>query len=218
MLLAEVLRSQGDLSDASQVMLIVCEAYDVEPSLCLRAPGFTQQSDRRAITAQICQARLHEARCRLSCWCWRATAHANRMTSTLGARYIAALDAGIDLHRHHLLGRWLTLGLSMWTTPISRDSRNTCRYEMFAAVARFGGLALGNVQNNFALYSRHRRRFERRVWHRHGVQRRGENSSPRALAGDSRIHRRTAIFLPMKARPCNRPASGRRASRSIQLW
>lgn len=103
-LLAEVLRSQGRLSAAAEVLLELCRAGDFAPSLCLPAAYFAQQCDRHAAAAAICSGAL--ARGAIPPALLVLAGHVAREAGdfeTARARYVAALDAGIDLDRHHVL-------------------------------------------------------------------------------------------------------------------
>lgn len=105
MLLAEVLRSQGRLGAASEGLRELCRANDFEPTLSLRAAGFAQQCDRHAIAGQICQGALaHGA---VPPELLVLAGHVARESGDFAIarrRYLAALDAGVDLERNHVLG------------------------------------------------------------------------------------------------------------------
>jgi hypothetical protein len=105
MLLAKVLRSQGRLGAASGVLRDWTRATGFDPGASLRAARFAQQCDRHAIAREICDDALA-----------RTTAppaellalagHVARESGDFAAartRYLAALDAGIDLERNHVL-------------------------------------------------------------------------------------------------------------------
>lgn len=156
MLLAEVLRSQGRLSAASQVMLDVCKVNDFEPSLCLRTAGFVQQCDRHGIAAQICQGAL--ARGAVPPELLVLAGHVARETGdfeTARARYVAALDAGIDLDRHHVLG-----ALANIRRYVDADDADIARFVKHFAATRYSprsrasaGFALAKAQNDLADYA-----------------------------------------------------------------
>src|SRR5574337_214402 len=55
-LLAEVLRSQGRLSAASEVMSTLARAARFEAGVALRAAAFARECDRHGVAAQICDA------------------------------------------------------------------------------------------------------------------------------------------------------------------
>lgn len=155
MLLAKVLRTQGRLSAASQVMLDVCKANDFEASLCLRAAVFAQQCDRHAIAAQICQGGLaHGA---VPAELLVLAGHVARESGdfeTARARYTAALDEDIDLDRHHVLG-----ALANTRRYVDADDADIARFATHFAAARYSprsrasaAFALAKAQNDLADY------------------------------------------------------------------
>ncbi|HJP97164.1 MAG TPA: sulfotransferase [Rhodanobacteraceae bacterium] len=105
MLLAEVLRSQGRLGAASEMLRELCRANGFEPGLSLRAAQFVRHCDRHRIASEICEGALVR----------HATPPAELLAlaghiaresgdfETARARYLAALDAGIDPERNHVL-------------------------------------------------------------------------------------------------------------------
>ena len=105
MLLAEVLRSQGRIGAASEALREWCRANGFEPGLSLRAAQFARQCDRHQIAGEICESALaghapHPAEL------LALAGHVARESgdfATARARYLAALDAGIDLERNHVL-------------------------------------------------------------------------------------------------------------------
>lgn len=105
MSLAKVLQSQGRLGAAAEVLLELCRANGFEPALSLRAAQFVQQCDRHPIAGEICEGAL--ARDATPSGELLALAgHVAREAGnfdTARSRYLAALDAGIDLDRHHVL-------------------------------------------------------------------------------------------------------------------
>lgn len=156
MLLAEVLRSQGRLSAASQVMLDVCRANDFEPSLCLRAAGFAQQCDRHAVAGQICREGL--ARGATPPELLMLAGHVARESGDFEAaraHYLAALDAGIDLDRHHVLG-----ALANTRRYAAPDDADLARFAEHFADTRYStrsrasaGFALAKARNDLADYA-----------------------------------------------------------------
>jgi hypothetical protein len=156
MLLAEVLRSQGRLSAAAQVTLDVCEANEFEPLLCLRAVGFVQQCDRHATAAQICEGALGHATVPPELLV--LAGHIARESGdfeTARARYVAALDAGIDLDRHHVLG-----ALANTRRYVGAGDADIARFARHFADTRYSprsrasaGFALAKVQNDLADYA-----------------------------------------------------------------
>jgi len=154
-LLAEVLRSQGRLSAASEVMLEVCKANCFEPSLCLRATGFVRQCDRHAIAAQICQGALGRGAAPPELLV--LAGHIARESGdfeTARARYAAALDAGIDLDRHHVLGalantrRYVDAG----DADIARFARHFADTRYSPRSRASAGFALAKARNDLADY------------------------------------------------------------------
>lgn len=106
MLLAQVLRNQGLLSAASDVMSGWCRADGFEPGTCLRGASFAQQCDRHAVAAQILDAALARTP-RPPAELLTLAGHVARESGDFAqarARYLAALDTGVDLERHHVLG------------------------------------------------------------------------------------------------------------------
>lgn len=155
-LLAEVLRSQGRLSAAAQAMLDVCKANGFEPSLCLRAAGFAQQCDRHAVAAQICQEALGHAAVPPELLV--LAGHVARESGDFEAaraRYAAALDAGIDLDRHHVLG-----ALANTRRYVNGGDADIARFAGHFADTSYSlrsrasaGFALAKVQNDLADYA-----------------------------------------------------------------
>ena len=105
LLLAEILRSQGRFDAASETLRELCRANEFEPSLSLRAAHFVRQCDRHGIASEICEGAL--AHCAPPPAELLAMAgHVARESGNFAAarvHYLAALDAGIDLERHHVL-------------------------------------------------------------------------------------------------------------------
>lgn len=105
MLLARILQSQGRLAAAAQAMLDLCAANRYEPGLCLRAARFARQCDRHAVAAAICAGARAQgpASADLSFLAGNIARETGDFAEAR-ASYLAALDAGIDLERHHVLG------------------------------------------------------------------------------------------------------------------
>lgn len=104
-LLAEVLRSQGRLSAASQVLHDACRANAFEATLCVRAARFAQQCDRHDIARAICDEALASGGATPGLLL--LAGHLARESGDFAAaraHYLAALDAGVDLERNHVLG------------------------------------------------------------------------------------------------------------------
>lgn len=104
-LLAEVLRSQGRLTAACGVWLDACTAGGFEASASLRAATFAQQCDRHSIAAAICTGAL--ALDGRAPGLQALAGHVARESGDFESarvHYLAALDAGVDLDQHHVLG------------------------------------------------------------------------------------------------------------------
>jgi tetratricopeptide (TPR) repeat protein len=104
-LLAEVLRSQGRLGAASGTLRDWSRATGFEPGPSLRAARFAQQCDRHAIAREICDGALAR-NAAPPAGLLALAGHVARESGDFAAaraRYLAALDAGIDLERNHLL-------------------------------------------------------------------------------------------------------------------
>lgn len=105
MLLARILQSQGRLGAAAQAMLEVCAANRFDPDVCLRAATFARQCDRHAAAAEICAGAI--ARGPVPAALLFLAGNVAREAGDFAkarAHYLAALDAGIDLDRNHVLG------------------------------------------------------------------------------------------------------------------
>lgn len=105
MLLAEVLRSQGRLDAACGVVLELCRANGFPPRLSLGGATFARQCDRHAVASRICKEAL--ALAPTSVELLVLTGHTARESGdfeTARAHYLAALDAGVDQERNHVLG------------------------------------------------------------------------------------------------------------------
>lgn len=104
-LLAEVQRSQGRLTAASQTLLALCEANGFEPGLSLRCAEFARQCDRYVAAARICEGALARGAVPPELLVLAGNiAREGGDFDAARAHYHAALDAGIDLDRHHVLG------------------------------------------------------------------------------------------------------------------
>lgn len=105
MLLAEALRSQGRLDAACGVVFELCRANAFPPRLSLDGATFARQCDRHAMGIRICEASLAQAPSFVELLVLAGhTARESGDFETARARYLAALDAGVDLERHHVLG------------------------------------------------------------------------------------------------------------------
>ncbi len=105
MLLARVLQSRGRMGAAAQVLLACCQANAFTPGLCLRCVWFVRQCDRHRVAEQICREAM--ARPGAPPELLLLAGHIARESGDFTAarsRYVAALEAGVDLDRHHVLG------------------------------------------------------------------------------------------------------------------
>lgn len=103
-MLAEVRRSQGRLSGASQALYECCDACGFEPALSLRCAEFARQCDRHEVAARITDAALLRGTAppELLMLAGHLARESGDFTKAR-ARYHAAMDADIDLTRHHVL-------------------------------------------------------------------------------------------------------------------
>jgi tetratricopeptide (TPR) repeat protein len=104
-LLARVLRSQGRLGTAAGTLLAACRTNGFESALCIRCDTFAQLCERDAIAARICEGALERSPVDPELLVLAGNV-AREMGDfeTARTRYLAALDAGVDLDRHHVLG------------------------------------------------------------------------------------------------------------------
>lgn len=155
-LLAEVLRSQGQFSAASQVLCDLCRANAFEPSLCVRAARFAQQCDRHGIARAICDAAIAGGTVTPDL---RVVAgHLAREQGDFAAartHYLAALDNGIDLERNHVLG-----ALANTRRYVDAADPEIARFAARFADARCSlpsrasaGFALAKAQNDLGDYA-----------------------------------------------------------------
>ncbi len=156
MLLAEVQRSQGRLSAASETLLGLCRANGFEPALGLRCVEFVRQCDRHAVAAQICEGAL--ARGPASPELWMLAGHVAREAGdfeTARARYLAALGAGIDLEHHHVLGALAnTRRYAEASDPeITRFAAHFADTRYSARSRASAGFALAKAQNDLGDYA-----------------------------------------------------------------
>lgn len=103
MLLAEVQRGQGHFSAAAESLQVLSQANDFAAGVSLRSVDFIRQCDRHAVAEGICAAVLARGAVPAE-----LLMQAGNVARELGrfdvarTRYLAALDAGIDLTRHHV--------------------------------------------------------------------------------------------------------------------
>ncbi len=156
MLLADVQRSLGRLGAASETLFDVCRANGFEPGLSLRGAQFARQCDRHAVAARICDGALAQGP--VAPELLVLAGHVARETGdfeTARARYAAALDAGIDLDRHHVLG-----ALANTRRYVDADDADLARFAGHFADTRYSlwsrasaGFALAKAQNDLADYA-----------------------------------------------------------------
>jgi tetratricopeptide (TPR) repeat protein len=104
-LLARVLQSQGRLGAAAGTLLAACRANGFEPGMSMRCATFAQQCDRHAIAGQICDGALRRDPVEPELLVLAGNvARETGDFETARTRYLAALDAGVDLDKHHVLG------------------------------------------------------------------------------------------------------------------
>src|SRR5574337_1392927 len=157
MLLAEVQRSQAHLDAASETLLDVCHANGFEPGLSLRSADFARQCDRHAMAARICDNALAHgpATPELLMLAGNVAREAGDF-DIARTRYLRALDAGVDLDRHHVLGalanvRRYTDAADVeiaWFAKHFSDTRYSPRSRASA------GFALAKAQGDLADYAR----------------------------------------------------------------
>lgn len=156
LLLAEALRSQGRLDAACGVMFDLCRANGFPPRLSLDGATFARQCDRHGVAARICEEAL--ARDQALVELLVLAGHIARESGdfeTARARYLAALDAGVDLERNHVLGA--LVNTKRYTEAGDRDIarcerhfRDTAYSERSRASAGFG---LAKIQDDLGDYA-----------------------------------------------------------------
>lgn len=208
MLLAEVLRSQGRFSAASQVLHEVCKANAFEPSLCVRAAHFAQQCDRHGIARAICDEALAGNTATPDLLV--VAGHLARELgdfATARARYLAALEAGIDLERNHVLGA--LANTRRYADPADPEiARFAARFADGRCSPRSrasAGFALAKAQNDLADYAaaaitlraanamvRAARPWDAAAWERFAAARQSESVAP---AGAAPAHDFVPVFV-----------------------
>lgn len=157
MLLAEVLRSQGRLGAASEILLGLCRANGFEPALSLRAAQFARQCDRHRIAGEICGNTL-AGHAPPPAELLALAGHVARESgdfATARARYLAALEAGIDLERNHVLSALAhTRRYADAADPDLARCEAHFRNTAFSARSRASaGFGLGKIRNDLEDYS-----------------------------------------------------------------
>lgn len=156
LLLAEVQRSRGRFSAAAGTLFALCQANGFEPDLSLRCVEFVRQCDRHAVAERICSGAL--ARGAVSPELLMLSGHIAREAGDFEiarARYLATLDAGIDLDRHHVLG-----ALANTRRYVDSADAEIAGFARHFANGRFNprsrasaGFALAKAQNDLADYA-----------------------------------------------------------------
>lgn len=155
MLLADVQRSQARLSAASETLFDVCRAGGFEQELSLRCARFVRQCDRHAVAEQICEAAL--ARGALAPELLMLAGNIAREAGNFDVarvRYLRALDAGIDLDRHHVFGGLANTRryTDIADVEISRFARHFTDARYSPRSRASAGFALAKAQNDLADY------------------------------------------------------------------
>lgn len=200
-LLGDVLRSQGRLGAASTAMSALARASGFEPGISLRAAAFVRECDRHAVAAGICEGAL--ARGAKTPELLVLAGHVARESGDFEAargRYLAAIDAGVDLDRQNVLGA--LANTKRYTDPSDPDrTRCEARFRDTSRPPRSrasSGYALGKILNDLgdwsgaagvlreanALY-RAARPWAGEAWRRFVTMRRGEQVADRHAAPDA---------------------------------
>ncbi|MEP7185768.1 MAG: sulfotransferase [Rhodanobacter sp.] len=155
MLLAEVQRSRGRFSAAAGTLFFLCRANEFEAGTSLRSVEFVRQIDRHAVAERICEGAL--ARGSVSPELLMMAGNVAREAGDFGvsrARYLAALDAGIDSDRHHVLA-----ALASTRRYVDAADAEISWFKGQFADARFNprsrasaGFALAKAQNDLCDY------------------------------------------------------------------
>ncbi|MGH8113961.1 MAG: sulfotransferase [Rhodanobacteraceae bacterium] len=156
MLLAKVQQSRGCLGAAAETLLAVCRANSFEPALSIRCARFAQQCDRHAIASQICAGALAAGAVEPELLVLAGNvARETGDFDTARARYLAALDAGVDLGRHHVLGALANTRrfVDPADTEIARFARHFADAGYSARSRASAGFALAKAQNDLADYA-----------------------------------------------------------------
>src|SRR6185437_4314156 len=156
MLLAEALRSQGRLDAACRVVFELCRANGFPPELSLSGATFARQCDRHAAAMRICNeaSTSHAPLAELLVLAGHVARESGDF-ETARARYLAALDAGIDLERNHVLGA--LVNTKRYTDAADSDIARCERHFRDAAYSArsraSAGFGLAKVQNDLGDYS-----------------------------------------------------------------
>jgi len=155
MLLAEVQRSQGRFSAAAETLLTLCRASEFEASTSLRSAEFVRECDRHAVAEKICEGAL--ARGVVSPELLMLAGNVAREAGHFAlsrARYLAALHAGIDSDRHHVLAALANTRryVDVADAEISWFARNFADARFNPRSRASAGFALAKAQNDLADY------------------------------------------------------------------
>jgi LPS sulfotransferase NodH len=155
MLLAEVQRSQGRFSAAAETLFSLCRAGEFEVGTSLRSAEFVRQCDRHAVAERICVGAL--ARGAVSPELLMLAGNVAREAGdfdTARARYLAALDAGIDADRHHVFAALANTRryVDVADAEISWFARHFADARFNPRSRASAGFALAKAQNDLADY------------------------------------------------------------------
>lgn len=155
MLLAKVLQSGGRLGAASKTLLEVCRANGFAADLSLHCAEFVRQCDRHAVAEQICEGALTHPPVPPELLMLAGNiARESGDFAIARARYLQALDAGLDLDRHQVLG-----ALANTRRYTDAADPEMARFAKHFADVRFSprsrasaGFALAKAHNDLAGY------------------------------------------------------------------
>lgn len=156
-LLAEVLRNQARLSAAAGAMLDLARAAPRDVGIALRAAEFARTCDRHEVAALICSAALaFNARDPGLLTLAGHVAREQGDFDTARAHYRAALDAGVDPDRQHVLGA--LVNTRRYTDPADPDLALCGAYFRDVAHSAGGraaaGYALAKILDDVGDYAR----------------------------------------------------------------
>jgi len=156
MLLAEVQRSQGRFSAAAGTLSGLCRAQGFEPGLSLRCVEFIRQCDRHAVAQLICEGALARGSAPPELLMLAGNV-AQEMGDfeTARDRYLAALEGGMDLDRHHVLSALASTRRYVDTADaeIARFARHFADVCLHSRSRASMGFALAKAQNDLADYT-----------------------------------------------------------------
>lgn len=201
MLLARILQSRGRMGAAAHALLACCEANAFDPHLCLRCVRFVRQCDRHRIAEQICRGAL--ARQGVTPELLLLAGHVARESGDFAvarSRYLAALEAGIDLDRHHVLS-----ALANTRRYAEASDPEIARFAAHFADTRYSlrsrasaGYAFAKAQDDLANYAEAARtlrdanamvsaaqKWDAGAWQRFVAARKRERVAPRSMGTES---------------------------------